>query len=166
MRDGWFDRLGVFAYSPEEGTAAYALADPVPAKVAEERRDELMEAQQAVHFAWNRAHVGRTIDVLVEAVDPRGTTARGRSPWDAPDVDGAVHLSDAAGLAPGQVVRGAWSPGRGRLRPRGPARAPREGAGDPSRPAGGRPRRSAVAWDPVECASRGRRGGAWAGRTA
>jgi ribosomal protein S12 methylthiotransferase len=104
VRDGWFDRLGVFVYSPEEGTPAFSMDGAVPEEVARERRDALMEAQQAVHFAWNRRQVGRRLPVLVEAVDAGAGTATGRSPYDAPDVDGVVHLRPARGATPGRVV--------------------------------------------------------------
>lgn len=104
VRDGLFDRLGVFPFSREEGTASYDLPHQVPAARAEERRGELMEAQQTVHFASNRARVGRTVDVLVETVDPREDTAVGRTAWDAPEVDAWIHLLGAGGLEAGRVV--------------------------------------------------------------
>lgn len=104
VRDGWFDRLGVFTFSREEGTASYDLDGQVPPEVAEERRAELMEAQQAVHFAFNRDKVGRTLDVLVEEIDAVRDTASGRTAWDAPDVDGRIHVAGGGGLRPGTVV--------------------------------------------------------------
>jgi ribosomal protein S12 methylthiotransferase len=104
VSEGWFDRLGVFVFSREDGTPSYDLPDPVPAEVALERQGELMAAQQAVHFAWNERQVGRTTDVLVENVDPATSEATGRTPHDAPEVDGRVRVEGAEGLEPGAVV--------------------------------------------------------------
>jgi ribosomal protein S12 methylthiotransferase len=104
VEEGWFDRLGVFPFSREEGTPSHDLPHPVPAEVAEARRAELMAAQQRVHFAWCGRQVGRTLDVLVETVDPLTRLATGRTAWDAPEVDGRVRLRAPEGLAPGALV--------------------------------------------------------------
>jgi ribosomal protein S12 methylthiotransferase len=61
-----FDRVGVFTYSHEAGTPASALPDDVPPEVKEERRGRLMQLQQEISLAKNRALVGRTLDVLIE----------------------------------------------------------------------------------------------------
>ncbi len=106
VRAGLFDRLGVFAYCREEGTPSHDMADQVPAATASARRDELMAAQQEIHFARNRPKIGTTIDVLVETVDPLGRSALGRSEHDAPDVDGHVRVAPPPkGLKPGAFVR-------------------------------------------------------------
>lgn len=104
VRAGLFDRLGVFAFSREEGTPSHDLDGQVPLEVAEARRDALMAAQQEVHFAWSEARVGRTLDVLILEVDPFSGTARGRTAWDAPDVDGEVHVQDARALEVGSLA--------------------------------------------------------------
>jgi ribosomal protein S12 methylthiotransferase len=83
-----FDRVGVFTYSHEEGTAAAALPDDVPAEVKEERRDRLMAAQQPISLAKNRALVGQVLDVLIEGQGD-GLSV-GRSYRDAPEIDGLV----------------------------------------------------------------------------
>jgi ribosomal protein S12 methylthiotransferase len=104
VREGWFDRLGVFTFSREDGTPSHDLPDQVPAEVAERRRGELMEAQAEVHRARNERQVGRTLDVLVEAVDaPRGA-ATGRTEHDAPDVDGRVLVRGVRGVRPGAIL--------------------------------------------------------------
>ncbi|MDA1196195.1 MAG: 30S ribosomal protein S12 methylthiotransferase RimO [Planctomycetota bacterium] len=105
VRDGWFDRVGVFTYSPEEGTAAFDMPNAVPSHVAEERRAELMEAQQAVHWAHNQAKVGSETDVLIEEYVPLTKRATGRTQHDAPDVDGVVRLTGVSAARPGAVVR-------------------------------------------------------------
>jgi ribosomal protein S12 methylthiotransferase len=104
VRSGAFDRLGVFSYVREEGTPSWSMPDQVPARVREARRDELMAAQREVHFARNAARVGRTLDVLVERVDPLAGEAVGRTEHDAPDADGVVRLRPARGVAPGTMV--------------------------------------------------------------
>jgi ribosomal protein S12 methylthiotransferase len=106
VRAGLFDRLGVFTYCREEGTPSHDMPDQVPAEVANRRRDELMAAQQEVHFARAAAQVGRGLDVLVERVEPFGKRAVGRSEHDAPDVDGKVRIEPAPrGTKPGEFVR-------------------------------------------------------------
>jgi ribosomal protein S12 methylthiotransferase len=83
-----FDRLGVFLYSPEEGTAAASLPDPVPEEVQIERQDRLMALQQQISLQINQAQIGRTLDVLIEGQGD-GLSV-GRSYRDAPEVDGLV----------------------------------------------------------------------------
>ncbi len=83
-----FDRVGVFTYSHEAGTPAASLPDDVPPEVKEERRARLMELQQGISLAKNRALVGRTLDVLIEG---RGDgISVGRTYRDAPEIDGLV----------------------------------------------------------------------------
>jgi len=96
-----FDRLGVFTYSAEEGTPAFALENPVPAKVMRARRDALMAAQQSISLQNNQKWLGRDLDVLVEA--RRGADAVGRSFRDAPEIDGTVLVKNCD-AAPGTFV--------------------------------------------------------------
>ena len=106
VRAGLFDRLGVFTYCREEGTPSHDMAAQVDADVASRRRDELMAAQQEVHFAKNGPKVGTDVDVLVETVDPLGRSAVGRTEHDAPDVDGHVRVAPVPkGLKPGTFLR-------------------------------------------------------------
>lgn len=105
VKDGWFDRLGVFTYSPEEGTPSFDMPEQVPATLAEERRAEIMEAQQAVHWKHNEARVGTEVDVLIEEFVEITGHARGRTEHDAPDVDGVVRLTGVQHARPGAVIR-------------------------------------------------------------
>ncbi len=105
VRDGWFDRLGVFTFSREEGTPSFDMDEQVPATLAEERRAELMEAQQAVHFARNQERIGRAVEVLIEDHIPLTKQATGRTEHDAPDVDGTVRLTGVEQARPGAVIR-------------------------------------------------------------
>jgi ribosomal protein S12 methylthiotransferase len=87
-----FDRVGVFTYSREEGTAAADLPDQVPHRVKEERYQRLMELQQDISLARNRQMIGCTLDVLVEGSGD-GLSV-GRSYRDAPEVDGLVLVKE------------------------------------------------------------------------
>ena len=103
-----FDHLGVFAYSPETGTPARRLRETVTAEEKEERRREIMEIQAGISRLANARWVGRTIDVIVEGPDPETPglwTGRGR--FQAPEVDGVVRFSLAAGSKepPAAIVR-------------------------------------------------------------
>lgn len=83
-----FDRVGVFPFSFEIGTASEPLGDPIPAEVKEERQRRLMELQQGISLEVNRRHVGQVLPVLAEGSDS-GLTF-GRSYRDAPEIDGLV----------------------------------------------------------------------------
>ena len=77
VREQEFDHVGVFTYSPEPGTKAVTLDLPaVPAHVAEERRNAIMEAQQAISLRKNQALVGQTLQVLIEAVGSSSSRPR------------------------------------------------------------------------------------------
>ncbi|MGI4791041.1 MAG: 30S ribosomal protein S12 methylthiotransferase RimO [Janthinobacterium lividum] len=96
-----FDRLGVFTYSAEEGTPAFTLENPVPAKVMRARRDALMAAQQEISLESNRKWIGRDLPVLIES--RHGADAIGRSFRDAPEIDGTVIVQNCD-AAPGTFV--------------------------------------------------------------
>lgn len=102
---GTFDRLGVFPYCREEGTPSHDMPQQVPGTVAEARKAELLEAQQAVHHARNRARVGTEVEVLVEQVDVRGGAVVGRTPADAPEVDGSIRVEGVRDARVGAFVR-------------------------------------------------------------
>ncbi len=93
VREARFDRLGVFRYSDEEGTAAFGLGDKVPRKLARARHRELMAVQREIMREKLAAHVGQTLPVLVDEAGPR---ARGRLASQAPEIDGVVFLKGAA----------------------------------------------------------------------
>jgi ribosomal protein S12 methylthiotransferase len=97
-----FDHVGVFPYSYEKETKSALLPDPVPEEIAEERRATIMELQQRISLKKNWALVGRTLEVLVEAVgeieDELGHTepvSVGRGRRHAPEVDGLVFIPGA-----------------------------------------------------------------------
>ena len=99
--------MGVFTFSPEEGTPAAELPDPVPPEVAQERKDRLMALQQPIAAERNAAWVGRIVDVLIEQENPSTGEMIGRCSRFAPDVDGEVRVSPGEGglcAAPGTMV--------------------------------------------------------------
>lgn len=69
IKQAQFDRLGCFAFSPEEGTAAATMPQQVPDEVKERRRDIVMEEQTRISDRLNEAKIGRTLAVLVESFD-------------------------------------------------------------------------------------------------
>jgi len=100
-----FDHLGVFTYSHEENTPADGLDDDVPAEVKQERRERLMELQSGIAVEINQAHVGRTVEVLVEGAHPETEHLLvGRTRGQALDVDGQVLINDGH-AAPGSFAR-------------------------------------------------------------
>lgn len=102
-----FDHLGVFSYSPEEGTPACRRPDTVSPEEKEERRGEIMALQAGISRTHNESFAGRTIDVLVEGPDPEASGRWiGRGRFQAPEVDGVVRFSLPAGRPepPGPIV--------------------------------------------------------------
>jgi ribosomal protein S12 methylthiotransferase len=103
-----FDRVGVFTYSDEEGTAAYDLPNKVDPKVAARRRDRLMKAQAKISEHRNRAKIGSTYRVLFEGGSEESDLLwQGRLETQAADIDGCVLINDAPeGFkpVPGQFV--------------------------------------------------------------
>lgn len=85
-----FDRVGAFAFSAEEGTKAAEMEDQVPEPVKEERLERLMLLQQGISKRKNEARIGTETTVLIEGTDEQGLF--GRSPAEAPDVDGKIRL--------------------------------------------------------------------------
>lgn len=100
-----FDRVGVFEYSDEEGTAAFSAEGRVPTAEKHRRRARLMAAARDVTLESNRALVGAELDVLIEGRPEAGSAwYAGRSYRDAPEVDGLV-LVKADELPMGEIVR-------------------------------------------------------------
>jgi ribosomal protein S12 methylthiotransferase len=102
-----FDHVGVFTFSPEEGTPAAELPNPVPPEVAQQRKDRLMALQQPIAAERNAAWVGRIVDVLIEQENPSTGEMIGRCSRFAPEVDGEVRVMPGEGglsAAPGTLV--------------------------------------------------------------
>lgn len=98
-----FERAGVFAYSPEEGTPAYEMEDDVPEEVKQERVDTIMAIQQNISLETNEKRVGTTEKVLVDRIE--GDYYIGRTQYDSPEVDDEILISvDSAELNIGDFV--------------------------------------------------------------
>ncbi len=100
-----FDRLGVFAYSPEEDTAAARLPEQIDDEIKEERRDELMELQQEIAFEKAEDMIGREFEVLIEGKLPDANAYTGRTYMDAPNVDGLVFVITDEDIMSGAFVK-------------------------------------------------------------
>ena len=103
MDEAQLDRVGAFRFEAVQGAPANNLPGAVPEELKEERYARFMEKTAAISAAKLAAKVGRTLDVMIDAADEDGG-ATGRSQADAPDIDGEVHLRDAMGLKPGDIV--------------------------------------------------------------
>jgi ribosomal protein S12 methylthiotransferase len=101
VKEAEFEHLGVFTYSPEEGTVARDLAAPVPAAVAADRLDRIMKAQAKISLKKNRALIGTRQRVLVD--DMEDMALIGRLQTQAPEIDGVVYLSETD-AEPGDFV--------------------------------------------------------------
>lgn len=99
-----FDRLGAFAYSPEEGTPAAKMPDQIPDEIKQERLDRLMTLQQKISLKRNKARIGSVEQVLVTDTDGKGNIL-GRSCREAPETDGEIYVScGEARPLPGQFI--------------------------------------------------------------
>lgn len=105
LEQAQLDRVGAFKFEPVEGAAANDLPDPVSDDEKQDRYDRIMALSARISAEKLAAKVGSTLDVLIDAVDPETGGATGRSKADAPEIDGEVHLRDAGGLKPGDIVR-------------------------------------------------------------
>lgn len=90
-----FERLGVFAYSPEEGTSAYQIEDDISQKIKDYRLATLMEVQQEISNDINSKRVGTVEKVIVDRVED--VYYVGRTQYDSPEVDNEVLISRSYG---------------------------------------------------------------------
>ena len=100
VRQARFDRMGCFAYSPEEGTAAYSLPDDVPQQEKERRVDELMAIQEQISLEKNQQRIGQTLRVIVDGHYDNYLV--GRTQYDSPEVDDEV-LIDTQTIKPSSL---------------------------------------------------------------
>ncbi|MBR5228886.1 MAG: 30S ribosomal protein S12 methylthiotransferase RimO [Firmicutes bacterium] len=99
-----FDRMGVFAYSKEEGTVAAEMKGQVRESTKERRQDILMSLQREISLAKNEEKIGQTLEVLVDEKCDDGTYM-GRTQYDAPDIDNGVIFTSDRELEPGQFIK-------------------------------------------------------------
>ena len=97
------DRVGAFKYEPVRGARANDLGlEPVPDEIKESRWRRFMEKQSVISLAKQKAKIGRRLSVLIDEATPQG--GKGRSKGDAPQIDGAVHVTSRRPLRPGDIV--------------------------------------------------------------
>lgn len=104
VKKGYFDRLGVFPYSTEEGTRAAKITGKLPKRVKEKRAGEIMEIQNAVSLKKNKKRIGKTYTVLVEEIDSINGVYGGRTYMDSPEIDGEVYFTSKSGTDIGEYV--------------------------------------------------------------
>ncbi|MCR5691142.1 MAG: 30S ribosomal protein S12 methylthiotransferase RimO [Eubacterium sp.] len=104
VREVSLDRLGVFPYSPEEGTPAFAYEDQLEEEQKRQYADEIMEASQYVIFEKNDQMIGKKIQVIVDGYLPEEGVYVGRSYRDAPEVDGCVFFEYDGEIVSGTLL--------------------------------------------------------------
>ena len=100
-----FDKVGVFAYSPEDGTKACTFDNAVDADIAAKRVKKLMMIQQKVSYALNERRIGTIVDVLIEGFDSEKSMYYGRSYAEAPEIDGYIYFRNTNSHAIGSFTR-------------------------------------------------------------
>jgi ribosomal protein S12 methylthiotransferase len=104
LEQAQLDRVGAFKFEAVEGAPATSMDEQVPDEAKQERYERIMALSARISAEKLGRKVGRTLDVLIDAVDPDTGGATGRSKADAPEIDGEVHLRDSGGLKPGDIV--------------------------------------------------------------
>lgn len=99
-----FEHMGVFTYSPEEGTPAATMDGQIDEQTKQDRMDILMKLQMQINAEQNEEKIGKTIRVLTEDYDPVSEAHFGRSAADAPDIDGKVYFKSDRRVAPGTMI--------------------------------------------------------------
>ena len=100
-----FERLGVFAYSPEENTPAASMPDQIPEEIKEERKDAILELQQEIAFDKAADMVGRTLYAMIEGKVADEPAYVARTYADSPDIDGYVFVNTGEMLMSGDFVK-------------------------------------------------------------
>ena len=100
-----FERLGVFAYSPEENTPAASMPDQIPEELKEERRDEIMELQQEISYDKGTDRIGQELLVMIEGKVADESAYIGRTYGDAPKVDGYIFVQTGELLMTGDFAK-------------------------------------------------------------
>jgi ribosomal protein S12 methylthiotransferase len=102
LREHRFDRVGIFTYSHEEGTSAYALEDDVPAEEKQRRAQEIMEVQQEISYEINQQKVGKLFKVLIDKKE--AGRYLGRTEFDSVEVDNEVIIHSKERLSIGEFA--------------------------------------------------------------
>ena len=99
-----FERLGVCTYSREEDTKAAEFEQQVPQEIKEVRKNEIMEIQQQIAFAYCKEQIGRVMEVMIEGRLPEEGVYIARTYMDAPDIDGYVFVESEWNLISGDFI--------------------------------------------------------------
>lgn len=105
LQEQRFDKVGIFAYSKEDGTAAATMPKQISDNVKQERYHDLMAVQAKISEEINKSLEGRILDVLVEGYDREQKITYGRSYREAPDVDGKIYIENDVTSKPGDMVK-------------------------------------------------------------
>ena len=105
VRETRFERMGCFAFSPEEDTPAAAMDGQIDDEVKQRRCEVLMDEQLEAAESFCRSMVGRTLDVLVEGCDRYAQSCFGRSSYDSPDIDPKVFFSTTEPVNAGDIIK-------------------------------------------------------------
>lgn len=100
-----FDRLGVFTYSPEEGTPAAMMENQIDEDVKVDWRDDIMELQQEIAFDKSEDMIGRELVVMIEGKIAGEPAYVGRTYMDAPGIDGSIFVNTGEELMSGDLVK-------------------------------------------------------------
>ncbi|MBM4262677.1 MAG: 30S ribosomal protein S12 methylthiotransferase RimO [Deltaproteobacteria bacterium] len=105
VEEAGFERLGVFKYSEEEGTAAATMGDKIDEQEKERRWQEVMDLQADISRKKNEALIGSIQRVMIDRIDSETGMICGRTQAHAPEVDGVVHIGPTEKeLAPGSML--------------------------------------------------------------
>ena len=105
VRETQFERMGCFAFSPEEDTPAAAMDGQIDDEVKQRRCEVLMDEQLEAAESFCQSMVGRTLDVLVEGYDRYAQSCFGRSSYDSPDIDPKVFFSTTEPVNAGDIIK-------------------------------------------------------------
>ena len=106
VQEARFERLGVFAYSQEEGTPSGDREDQIPDDIKQERRNKLLEIQRSISRDWLASQVGQSVEVLIEGPsDESPLVYEGRTKTQAPEVDGVTYIGLHDSIKPGALVK-------------------------------------------------------------
>ena len=105
MKDTAFERLGCFAFSPEEDTVAVSMPDQLPEEEKQRRADIIMRAQANISAAKLEEKVGKTLTVICDGIDEESGLYLCRSEADAPEIDGNVCVSSEDPMYPGEFYQ-------------------------------------------------------------
>ncbi|AWM87034.1 30S ribosomal protein S12 methylthiotransferase RimO [Microvirga sp. 17 mud 1-3] len=102
LKEAKLDRVGCFRYEPVQGAPANELAGAVPQEVKDERWHRFMKTQREVSARLQKAKVGKRLPVIID--EPGATVAKGRTKYDAPEIDGNVYVASRRPLRAGDIV--------------------------------------------------------------